>query len=166
MRNVYLSGMPGCGKSTLGEAVAKKIGWEYVDLDKMVIEKEDVQDMNDLFAKKGVAHFRKLESQCIEEISQKERCLVSLGGGAILNDENVKTMMNSGKVVFVDVSLDTLRNRIDVSSRPLVKDINQALEDMYYNRIDRYRRNSNFIFDNEGPLEENVNELAAFIVGE
>lgn len=166
MRNVYLSGMPGCGKSTLGEAVAKKIGWEYVDLDKLVIDKEDVKDINELFAKKGIAHFRKLESRCIEELSQKERCLVSLGGGAILNDENVKTMMNSGKVVFVDVSLDTLRNRIDVSSRPLVKDINQALEDMYYNRIDRYRRNSNFIFDNEGPLEENVNELAAFITGE
>ncbi len=156
MENIYLIGMPGCGKSSLGKEVAKRLNMEFIDTDEATILNAGVKSMNELFTTHGVAKFRQMERQVIKDISAKTNYIVSTGGGAILDSENCSVMINTGRVVFVDVNLTTLRKRIDVNDRPLVKDIDQALENLYFHRIDKYRTSATDTFDNNGGLDEST----------
>lgn len=165
MQNIYLIGMPGCGKSALGKEVAKRLNMEFVDTDKLVLDKVGAESVNELFKRQGVVNFRKLEKDCVYELSKKENMLVSTGGGAVLDPENVNAMINSGSVVFVDVSIKTLTERIDTSSRPLVADIGPALEKLYFNRYDIYKRSCTKTFDNNGSLEESVEKFVELFQG-
>lgn len=160
MENVYLIGMPGCGKSKLGQEAAKRLNMEFIDTDEVTIKKAGVKDMNELFQVKGVKMFRRMEKETISKVSKKTDCIVSTGGGAILDDDNCRAMINTGRVVFVDVNLTTLRNRIDANTRPLVQNIDSALEQLYFHRYDKYKNSATDIFDNNGELEES---LEAFI---
>ena len=74
--------MPGCGKSTIGRALAKTLGKTYVDLDE-VIEKNTGMPIPDIFAREGEASFRKYESQAVAEISKQTRQVIACGGGVI-----------------------------------------------------------------------------------
>lgn len=165
MENIYLIGMPGCGKSRLGKEVAQKLGLEFTDTDEMTIKQAGVQSMNELFTKHGVAKFRQMEKQVIRDLAKEENKLVSTGGGAILDSENVNAMINSGRVVFVDVNLTTLRSRIDVNDRPLVKDMDQALENLYFNRLDKYKKSATDTFDNNGSLEQSIDAFIEMVKG-
>lgn len=160
MENVYLIGMPGCGKSKLGQEAAKHLNMEFIDTDEVTIKKAGVKDMNELFQVKGVKMFRKMEKETMSEVSKKTDCIVSTGGGVVLDDDNCRAMINTGRVVFVDVNLTTLRNRIDANTRPLVQNIDSALEQLYFHRYDKYKNSATDIFDNNGELEES---LEAFI---
>lgn len=163
MENIYLVGMPGCGKSRLGKEVAQKLGLEYVDTDEATIKEAGVQSMNELFGKHGVARFRQMEKQVLKELSGKTDLLVSTGGGVVLDPENRSTMINTGRVVFVDVNLTTLRSRIDVNDRPLVVNMDQALENLYFHRLDIYKNSATDIFDNNGELEESIEAFVKMV---
>ena len=82
LSNVAIIGMPGCGKSTIGRALAKTLGKTYVDLDE-VIEKNTGMPIPDIFAREGEASFRKYESQAVAEISKQTRQVIACGGGGI-----------------------------------------------------------------------------------
>ena len=82
LSNVAIIGMPGCGKSTIGRALAKTLGKTYVDLDE-VIEKNTGMPIPDIFAREGEASFRKYESQAVAEISKQTRQVIACGGGVI-----------------------------------------------------------------------------------
>ncbi len=163
MNNVYLTGMPGCGKSALGQRVAQELGMEFVDVDKVVLEMANEEDVNNIFRKQGVKEFRRLEKQALRELSKKDGLLVSTGGGAVLDNENVDVMINTGEVIFVEVSLEMLKKRIDTSSRPLVSDIGPALESLYFNRINTYKTTCTRNFNNDGELEEAVTAMVELI---
>ena len=82
LSNVAIIGMPGCGKSTIGRALAKTMGKTYVDLDE-VIEKNTGMPIPDIFAREGEASFRKYESQAVAEISKQTRQVIACGGGGV-----------------------------------------------------------------------------------
>lgn len=163
MENVYLIGMPGCGKSKLGQEAAKRLSMEFIDTDEVTIKKAGVKDMNELFQVKGVKMFRRMEKETISEVSKKTDCIVSTGGGVVLDDDNCRAMINTGRVVFVDVNLTTLRNRIDANTRPLVQNIDSALEQLYFHRYDKYKNSATDIFDNNGELEESIEAFIKLI---
>lgn len=165
MENIYLIGMPGSGKSRLGKEVAEKLGLEFVDTDEMTIKEAGVQSMNELFGKHGVARFRQMEKKVLVDLSKKTDMLVSTGGGIILDPENRNTMINSGRVVFIDVNLTTLRSRIDVNDRPLVVNMDQALENLYFHRLDMYKKAATDNFDNNGELEPSVEAFVEMVKG-
>lgn len=163
MRNVYLVGMPGSGKSAIGKRVSEILGWEFCDLDAKVVQMSGEVDVNQIFSKRGMQYFRSLEKKALREISGQEHVIVATGGGVVLDDDNINTMLTTGRTVFVDVSIDTLKQRIDVGTRPLVQDIGAALESMYWNRIDLYHRAGGVVLDNNGKLEDGAQELACAI---
>ena len=163
MENIYLIGMPGCGKSRLGKDVAKRLGMEFADTDEMTIKEAGVKSMNELFGKHGVARFRQMEKKVLNDLSKKTDLLVSTGGGIILDIENRNTMINSGRVVFIDVNLATLRSRIDVNDRPLVVNMDQALENLYFHRLDIYKKAATDHFDNNGELEESIDKFVEMV---
>jgi len=147
--NVVLTGMPGCGKSTVGK-VLKLCGFELIDTDEE-IEKRCACTIKELIAREGEAYFRDLESEVIRDVSRESRRIISTGGGAVLRGENVHCLKRNGRVFFIDAPLSRLRA---TGSRPL-SDTEDKLKKLYNDRIDIYRSTADVtVPDMETPAAE------------
>jgi shikimate kinase len=119
MRNIYLIGMMGSGKSVTGKRLAVKLGCGFVDLDDL-IEKKAGKSITQIFSEKGEPYFRDLEAQILKETSAEEMKVVATGGGAILRHANVELMRATGQVIFLEASPEILWERVkDKKDRPL-----------------------------------------------
>lgn len=108
----------GCGKSTVGKILAKKMGVECVDLDKYIENKEKMS-IPDIFDKKGEEYFRAAETKALSEFADLGG-IVATGGGTLLSEENGETAKNAGMVVFIDTYFNTCYERIhDDENRPI-----------------------------------------------
>ena len=108
--NIVLCGFMGCGKSTVGKILAKKMGCQCVDLDKY-IENTAGMSIPEIFDKYGEEHFRKLETEALAAFADIGG-VVATGGGALLSEENGKVAKRSGMVVFIDTYFNTCYGRI------------------------------------------------------
>lgn len=134
--NLVLTGMPGSGKSTVG-ALIKIEGFELIDTDRE-IEKRCGCSIKELIAAKGEVCFRDLETEVIRDVSSKTGRIISTGGGAILREENVRSLKQNGKLFFIDAELSRLKASDD---RPL-SDTADKLTRLYNERIDIYKATS------------------------
>ena len=132
-QNIVLTGMPGSGKSTVGRILAREMGREFVDTDTEVIRLAK-KPIADIFAQRGESGFRELESQVIEQLSQRTGLVIATGGGAILRAENVRRLRQNGRIYFLDRPLEDIKPSDD---RPLSRD-REALEKRYAERYPRY----------------------------
>ena len=97
--NIALSGMMGCGKTTVARILAEKFNLPLKDTDEIIVERYGV--IADIFAEKGEEYFRKIEAEVIAEISEKDGNFVfALGGGAVLSEENVRNLNRHGNIVY------------------------------------------------------------------
>ena len=119
-KNVVLTGMMGVGKSTVGKKLAKKLKLKFIDVDK-IIEKKEKNSIRDIFEKKGEKYFRETEKAITLEQLKKEKSLIALGGGAILNTSVRKEIKNSCISFWLDLDTKTLSSRLkNVRKRPLL----------------------------------------------
>ena len=131
--NIVLIGMPASGKSTVGKILAKKTGRRLVDTDELIVEKAGIEIV-EIFSRFGEARFREIESEVIAEISDNGSLIIATGGGAILRDENVRSLKKNGRLYFIDRPLDAL---VPTDSRPLSSD-RAAIEKRYEERYGIY----------------------------
>ena len=134
--NIYLIGMPGCGKSTVGKKLSKEINFLYVDLDKY-IENKASKTIPEIFDSLGEDGFRALEKEALLDFMKKDSYVIYCGGGIIKNISNKKLM--NGKVVFIDVSIEELKRRIlndKENIRPMFRV--KTVEELYDERYDKY----------------------------
>ena len=140
-KNLVLTGMMGVGKSTVGRSLAKKLSYNFIDVDSL-IEKKEGCSINIIFKNKGEKYFRLLENEITLKILKKNRLVVSLGGGAFL-DKTVRTVVKGSSVSFwLDVSSRVLIKRLRKSKkRPLLfnKDLNETINKLYLERRKIYR---------------------------
>jgi shikimate kinase len=149
MKNIYLTGFMGCGKSTIGGVLAHISGRNFFDLDHFITEKEQLT-IAEIFQKHGESRFRELETQYLTELSQKKNAVISLGGGTILNDKNAEICKKTGKVVLLMVDFATSYERIRLSKRPLVmNNTPEQVNTLYNTRLPIYIKNSDFSVDAE-----------------
>lgn len=132
--NVVLTGMPGCGKSTVGRALAKELKRPFYDTDDL-IEKETGRAPGDIIRERGEAAFRDIESEIIGKLSGEQGAVIATGGGAVLRDTNVRALKRNGRIIFIDKPLELL---VTGESRPLSSDAD-ALKKRYDERIEIYR---------------------------
>lgn len=119
-RHIYLIGFMGTGKSTVSRALRKMLAWEEIDVD-AVIEEEQQMKITDIFANHGEEYFRDLETGCLSLLAEKESAIISCGGGAVLRNENVEIMKNSGTIVLLTATQETVFNRVKHSrNRPVL----------------------------------------------
>ena len=146
MRNIYLCGFMGCGKSYMGKKLAEKLGCTLVDLDAYIEEKEG-KTIPEIFAEQGEPHFRELEAKYIREMP--ENSVVATGGGAIINPVTAETARNAGTVVFLDADFELCYNRIKGDThRPLVmQNTKEQLNELFNKRREIYLKNSDFSVD-------------------
>ena len=133
--NIYLIGFMGAGKSTVGSLLADVLEYEFIDTDSL-IEDEECMTINDIFKKKGERYFRDRECEVINRLSQMNNVIVSCGGGIIKNDNNIRLMKESGRVILLEVTPEVIYNRVkDSDNRPLLRnrkniaDITKLLEE-------------------------------------
>ncbi len=117
--NIALAGFMGTGKSTVGQLVAERLGWRFIDSDAL-IEARAGRSIADIFAQHGEAWFRQLEAQtCAEAVAGCHR-VIALGGGALLDDSTRALIEARSMVICLDANMDTLIARVgDDPARPL-----------------------------------------------
>jgi shikimate kinase len=146
---VYLVGMPGSGKSTVGRELAGRFGVPFVDLD-TEIEREAGMPVAEIFADRGEAAFRALEAQALVKASTQDPSVVSCGGGVVLEPANRIALRNSGICVYLDVPLAQLEARVrPASDRPLIREPGD-LERLLVAREPLYREFAAHVVDGSG----------------
>lgn len=157
MNNIYLIGMPGCGKSTIGGLLSCKLGMVHIDADIFLEEKFSVS-ISHIFETKGEDAFRQMETETIAELACKDNIIVSTGGGVVTRACNKEIMKKSGTVVFIDSNPDTILVNSSLGGRPLLKDKTKIF-DLYNDRIELYRDFADITADNNGLIETVVNTI-------
>lgn len=152
--NIVLIGMPGCGKSTVGAALAKKLNYSIVDSDVYITEKQGRTPAK-IIEGEGEPVFRNIESACIKEICQKQSQVISTGGGAVLREENVKVLKTDGKIIFIDRNLDNIKPTPD---RPLSND-REKLTALYKVRMPIYKAAANITVTNNKNVADCVDQI-------
>jgi shikimate kinase len=119
--NIYLIGMMGAGKTTVGRLLAKDLKYGFLDTD-AVITQAAGKSINEIFAESGEAAFRKLESDVLSQVCAFTKLAIATGGGIVLQRENW-SYLHHGLIVWLDVPVDVLYNRLaEDTTRPLLQD--------------------------------------------
>jgi shikimate kinase len=147
--NIYLLGMPGSGKTTLGKRLAKACGYAFADLDTLLTQRESLP-ITEIFARKGEAYFRQAESDALKHTLQLSRHVIATGGGTPCFFDNLTWMNEHGVTLFLDVPLAELLKRLTAHSeaqqkRPLVankspEELAESLEAMRTQRLPFYEK--------------------------
>lgn len=149
MKNLVLIGLSGCGKSTFGKRLAKRLRLPLLDTDVM-IEKKTGRTIPDIFAADGESGFRDIESACAREAAAVQGAVISTGGGMILREENMKELSKNGLVVFIDRHPSRILRSTTLKDRPLVQDDRDKLFRLYAARLALYRRHADVTIPNHG----------------
>ena len=121
MRNIYLVGFMGTGKTAVGRALAKKLKVQLVDIDDLIVKKEN-RSINDIFSQSKEPYFRKLEQETLREIALGNGQIVACGGGIVINPDNIAIMKKSGTMIALTARPEIIYERVKrASHRPLLK---------------------------------------------
>lgn len=145
--NVVLIGMPGCGKTTVGERLAKELNLEFIDIDQEIVRREGV-DIPTIFTEKGEEYFREKESEVIKDIGKLNGKVISTGGGAVKREENYFPLKQNGIIFWIDRSIEKLSQE----GRPLSKDL-ATVKKLYSERKELYKNFADYKIDNDKEIE-------------
>ncbi|QFZ91871.2 shikimate kinase [Synechococcus elongatus] len=137
--DLFLVGLMGSGKTTIGQRLAESLGYTYVDTDHL-IERVAGRSIPEIFAEAGEAGFRKLETRVLEEVASYRRLVVATGGGIVIRPENW-SYLQQGLVIWLDVPIPELLRRLEGDqNRPLLQTDDPAatLQAIWEQRRDRY----------------------------
>ena len=152
LENVVLIGMPGCGKSTVGRALARRQGRAFLDLDRLIEERAG-KSIPAIFAQEGEEAFRTLESWAVREAGARTGCVISTGGGVVTRAENCAPLRQNGVIIHLTRPLD----RLPTAGRPVSQSTD--LQTLWERRRGLYAAFADRTVDNGGPLEETLDAI-------
>lgn len=151
IENVLLIGFMGSGKTTVGRLLSQKTGGRFIDLDGEIV-RLDGRTIMKIFAQDGEEHFRNIETQVLFSLcNQQQSMVLATGGGIVGRPANWEAMRRLGRIIYLEVSWETLRQRLASSSeRPLIKAENgwEDVRGLYEKRLSLYRQ-ADFTVDGE-----------------
>ena len=151
---IYLIGLPGSGKTTLGKELAFRLGYRFIDMDEW-IEQQAMLFIDELFDHYGEAYFRALETNVLKDLKEMDIVVIACGGGIVTTEENKKWMQ--GIVIYLTVALDVLTKRLQASyPRPLLK--TKTIDQLLLERKDRYENFATFQIEN-ADLEKSIEQI-------
>lgn len=157
-------GAPGSGKSRVAAALARHLGWDYVDLDRE-IEQRAGRSIAEIFRSEGESAFRRMEAEVTDSVALTERVVIAPGGGWITNPALLPRLKEGARVVWLRASLDTLLERLGASPvvRPLLAtpDPRASLQHLLAEREPLYRAAADLVVQTDGRA---VREIVAEIV--
>ena len=164
MKNIILIGMMGCGKTTISKLLGKRISKLVIDTDEYIVNKYH-QTIDDMFVI-GEDYFRENETNVCKEIANLNGYIISTGGGIVLNPLNIKYLKKNGIIVFIDRPLNNIKEDVDISSRPLLKEGSDKLDKLYDQRYQLYLDACDFHLINDDSLEVVTERLVKLLKNE
>lgn len=151
---VVLIGMPGCGKTTIGEMLAERLNYKFYDMDKYI---EDIsgKSIKELFVK-SEENFRDWESKACDELSKKKRGIISSGGGIIKREKNIDLFREESIIIFIDRPIENIILDVDIDARPLLSSGKEKLYNLLEERYELYNKYSHIKIINNGFLKDVV----------
>ena len=159
MENIILIGMPGCGKSTVGQLLAQALNMEFVDAD-TALEASAGRPIPDIINNDGEAAFRALETQTLAALGKRSGLVIATGGGCVTRQENYPLLHQNGTIFRLLRDLD----RLPTEGRPLSQQ--SKLEEMFARRDPLYRAFADHTVDNNTTPEDAVDAILAKLKGE
>lgn len=158
IRNIILIGMPGSGKTTIGELLSQRLNMKFCDVDHY-IEEEEGRTIPDIFKEDGEAQFRELETRAVEAVSTYKGYVISSGGGVVKFPRNMKALRESGIIVFINRSVEDIISDVETEGRPLLKDGKERLYKLYGERIELYKKYCDYEVRNDGSVDDVIDRL-------
>ena len=152
MQNIILIGMPGCGKTTVGKLLAKRLNMAFIDSDTVFTETV-FPDISKYFAEYGEDSFRREETKILQHLSKNDNSVIATGGGIVERPENKEIIQSYGVVVFINRSPEDIARDVDTDTRPLLAKGRSRIFDLYESRILKYKDFCNIEIENSGALD-------------
>jgi len=163
-RPIFLIGMMGCGKSTIGRLLARKLHMPLCDLDEEIVRFEG-RSIPEIFTELGDAGFRQRETAALRRVCDGTPVIVATGGGVITREENITLMRESGTVIWLCRPLEDIVKNVHQESRPLLAgDKQERMRALYTAREPLYRQAAHIAFSNHMPPEESSSLLAELLL--
>lgn len=161
-KNIILIGMPGCGKTTIGQMLAEALQMTFVDMDQ-AIEADAKTTIPKIFVLQGEAAFRQMETAKARELGQQTNLVISTGGGVVTREANMEALGNTGLVIFLDRPLEQILagqpGNADNSRPLLAKDREANLRRLYQERIGLYETYGHICIVNDTTAEAAVEKI-------
>jgi len=155
-KNIVLTGIMGCGKTTIGKKIAAILNMDFLDLDQYIEEKWG--RIPDLFLN-GEEYFRDIESLAALEAGNKEHTVIATGGGIIKRDKNIFNLKRNGIAFFIDRPIEDILKDIEISERPLLSQGKEKLINIYKERYHKYIETCDFHIKNARSIENVLDEV-------
>lgn len=162
-KNIAFIGLSGCGKTSIGKAVAKQLSLPFYDVDEY-IEKKEGKLIKEIF-QQGEDHFRRLEGEAIKEISRNYSAVISTGGGSVKVPSNMEILHKNSIIFFINRPIENILTDIDISTRPLLAEGASKLYALYKERYPLYKKYSDIEVLNDCSFEEIVDKVVQLIKG-
>jgi shikimate kinase len=134
---IFLIGFMGSGKTTIGKKVAKELGYQFIDTDKLITQKEG-RSISEIFFQNGEKHFRLLEKHCLNDLVQLVgNYVISTGGGMACNQDQLNEMLKNGKVVYLEIDAKSAMKRISQAKekRPLLEGLTSTQSEIKITKL-------------------------------
>lgn len=160
--NITLIGMAGAGKSTIGKALAKRLNYTFIDVDRLITEKTGMP-LQDLIDKQGDSALIIFEEEAILGLGQMDNCIISPGGSVIYSREAMKHLKEISKIVFLDAPFRSIVRRIpNARKRGIVGLRDRSLKELFEERLVLYNKYADFSIKIRG--RENVQGLVDRVI--
>ena len=155
MKNIVLIGMPASGKSTVGVILAKTLGIGFCDTD-LVIQQREKRLLQEIIDTDGIAHF--LDAECAAILSRDcENCVIATGGSAVFRDAAMQKLRRDGIILFLDVSLETVKSRLNnIKTRGVAATKGKTIDDIYYERLPFYEKYADITVSSDAKSSEDA----------
>lgn len=163
MPNIVLIGMPGCGKSTVGVVLAKTLGIGFVDTD-LIIQQNEKHLLQEIIDNEGIESFLDCEEKAVLSFDC-DNYVVATGGSVIFRENAIDHLKKNGKIIYLNVSLDEIKTRLDnINTRGVAATENQTIDDIYNERSPLYLKYADFVLDlNNSNVEQTVEKICNLI---
>jgi shikimate kinase len=159
----------GVGKSVVGKILANKLGFKFVDIDQLIVEKTN-KPISKIFSEEGEAAFREIEKEVTHEIALRDNQVIACGGGTILDDNNLNILGRNSTLILLTADPEIILKRVKTDgSRPLLNVENKTgqIERLLKNRYPRYIRAADLIVDTSKSTPADVaDDILSVIQGE
>lgn len=156
-KNLVLIGMPGSGKTKVGEELSRRLNMPMVDTDHM-IEQEQGRSIPEIFSQDGEPAFRDMETAAVRRAAAMEGVIIATGGGMVLREENMQALAETGVIFFRNRELAAIVGE-NHEGRPLIGEDKQRIYRLYDQRIGLYNKYAQFTISNTDTVEEAAEQI-------
>ena len=165
MKNIILTGMPGCGKSTVGVVLAKSLGMRFVDTD-LIIQQAQHDVLQHLIERYGVKRFEEMEEEALLSVMDTDDTVIATGGSAIFCERGMNFLRQTGVCVYLEVSCDELKRRLsNIRTRGIAAAKGMTIEDIFAERSPYYEKYADIRIDATKLHIEEITEIIAKKMG-